>query len=110
MGNFSISIENDGQEGRYVARADGIDEEAEITFTRHGPRLISADHTNAPEALRGTGIAAALVDHLVADARRRGIRVLPACPYIQARYAKHPEWSDVFTVGPGEEPVIGAES
>lgn len=103
-----ITREDGPRRGRYVARLPGIDAEAELTFTHRGPDLISADHTGAPDALRGTGVAAALVDQLVADARQRHFRVIPICPYVRARYAKHPEWRDVFTVGPGETPVLSA--
>jgi hypothetical protein len=49
-----------------------------------------------------------MVDHLVADARARGFKVIPICPYVRARYEKHPEWRDVFTVGPGEKPMLTA--
>jgi predicted GNAT family acetyltransferase len=85
-----------GTAGRYLARIDGIDGEAEITFTLRGPALISADHTNAPESLRGTGAAAALVEHMIADARVNGFKIMPICPYVQAQYRRHPEWSDVM--------------
>jgi hypothetical protein len=40
--------------GRYVARIAGIDGEAELTFTRRSPTLISTDHTGAPDSMRGT--------------------------------------------------------
>lgn len=101
---ITIAIEDGEPRGRYVARVAGIDAEAEITFTHRGPGLISADHTGAPDALRGSGVAAALVDHLVADARARGFKIIPLCPYVRARYEKHPDWRDVFTVAPGETP------
>lgn len=96
----------EGRHGRYVAKIDGIDAEAELTFTNRGEGVISADHTGAPDALRGTGAAAALVRHMVQDARAEGLRVIPICPYVQAQYAKHPEWKDVFTVAPGEKPRL----
>lgn len=104
---ITITIEDDGnRHGRYVARVEGIADEAELTFTHRGDGVISADHTGAPDSLRGTGAAAALVDHLVADARTRGFKVIPICPYVRARYEKHPEWADVFTVAPGEKPKM----
>jgi len=106
MTEISIAIEDGEKRGRYVGRVAGIDAEAEITFTHRGPNLISADHTGSPEELRGTGIASALVDHMVADARKRGFRIIPLCPFVRARYEKHPEWRDVFTVGPGEKPSV----
>ncbi len=98
MSTIQIRIEGGERSGRYVATIEGIDVEAELTFTRQGPGVISADHTGAPEALRGTGVAAALVDYMVADARQRGFKIIPLCSYVRARYAKHPEWREVFTV------------
>lgn len=109
MTEIAITREDsDERHGRYVARIEGIDAEAELTFTRRGPDLISADHTGAPEELRGTGAAGALVDRLVGDARAQDFRIIPLCPYVRARYEKHPEWADVFTVQPGEKPVLRA--
>lgn len=94
--NISIEREDGDGEGRYVARIAGRDGEAEITFTRKGPNLISADHTRAPESMRGTGAAAALVERLIADARREGFKIIPVCTYVQAQYRKHPEWADMI--------------
>ena len=72
--------------------------------TRRGEGRISADHTGAPESLRGTGAAAALVRHMVEDARANGFRILPLCPYVRAQYKRNPDWADVMTLRPGEEP------
>jgi predicted GNAT family acetyltransferase len=103
---INISKEDDGRRGRYVARVAGIDAEAELTFTHAGPGLVRADHTVAPASLKGTGVAAALVDTLVGDARATKSRVIPFCSYVRSRYAKSPEWQDVMTVAPGETPEI----
>ena len=109
MSNITLSKEDDGRHGRYVARVAGMEGEAELTFTHRGPGLVSADHTGAPESLRGTGAAAALVDYLINDAREAGFRIIPLCPYVRARYEKHPDWQDVMTVGPGEKPRLPAK-
>ena len=106
MAEISISKEDDGRHGRYVARIAGVEGEAELTFTHRGPGQISADHTGAPDTMRGTGAAGALVDRLIADARAEGFRIIPLCPYVRARYEKHPGWQDVMTVAPGEMPHI----
>lgn len=106
MSAITIVKQDGPRHGRYVGQVAGIDAEAELTYTHRGPGLISADHTGAPDALRGTGVAAALVDHLIADARATGFRIIPLCPYVRARYEKHAEWRDVMTVGPGEMPHI----
>ncbi len=104
MSEITIRKEDGGRHGRYVATVDKIDAEAELTFTHRGPGLISADHTGAPDALRGTGAATALVDYLIADARANGFKIIPLCPYVRARYENHPDWQDVMTVGPGQTP------
>jgi predicted GNAT family acetyltransferase len=99
-----ISKEDGPRHGRYVARVEGIDAEAELVFTHRGPGLISADHTEAPDALRGTGAARALVDALIADARATPFHIIPLCPFVRAQYVKNPDWQDVMTVAPGEMP------
>ena len=85
-----------GTGGRYVARIDGVDGEAELAYTARGTGRISADHTEAPESMRGTGAALALIEHMVADARVNGFKIVPVCPYVLAQAKKRPEWSDVI--------------
>jgi uncharacterized protein len=101
---IDISKEDDGSRGRYVARVPGHADEAELTFTHSAPGLVSADHTFGPASLKGTGAAAALVDALIADARKTCFRIVPRCSYVRSRYEKHPEWQDVMTVAPGATP------
>lgn len=106
MSKFTFGREEtDARHGRFTATAEGREGEAEITYTRCGTDLISADHTGAPESLRGTGAAAALVAHMVELARNEGFRIIPICPYVRAQYEKHPEWEDVMSVAPGETPA-----
>jgi uncharacterized protein len=96
MPDVTIERQDAGGGGRYVGRIAGIEGEAEITFTRRGPKVINADHTGAPDSMRGTGAALALVAFMVADARRAGFKIIPVCPYVKAQYRKHPEWADVM--------------
>ncbi|MEJ5019052.1 GNAT family N-acetyltransferase [Ochrobactrum vermis] len=98
--------DQDARNGRYVARIEGIEGETEITFTKRGANLISADHTGAPDSMKGTGSAAALVTFMIEDARQNGMKIIPLCPYVRAQYRRHPEWADVMTVPPGEDPAV----
>jgi Predicted acetyltransferase len=107
MTAISIALEKlDAAHGRYVAHVDGRADEAELTFTWRDEHLLSADHTGTPDELRGMGIALALVERLVADARNQGFKIIPLCPYIREKYESHPEWADVMTSAPGELPRI----
>ena len=105
MTDIRLSKEETGpRNGRYVARIDGIEGEGEITFTHRGPGVISADHTGVPESMGGKGVARALLDYMLEDARNAGFRIIPICPYVRGQYARHPEWPPLFTTAPGEDP------
>ena len=96
MSEFQIETEIDGSKGRYVIRQDG--EEAELTFSIASPTMRIADHTGVPDAFRSTGMGHALVEHLVAAARREGFKIVPLCPFVNAERRRHPEWGDAFNV------------
>ncbi|RLJ41338.1 hypothetical protein BCF46_3131 [Litoreibacter meonggei] len=105
MPELVITKENRGEHhGRYVARFDGVEAEGEITFTKRGPDIIGADHTGVPDPMAGQGVAKALLDFMLTDARDNGFRIIPICPYVRKQYARHPEWADLFTTAPGEAP------
>lgn len=100
-----ITLEmQDKRHGRYVARIEGVEGEGEITITRRGPHLISADHTGVPETMTGQGVAPKLLAFMLEDARANDFKIIPLCPYVRAQYARHPEWSGLFTTAPGEDP------
>jgi uncharacterized protein len=96
MSKLTITREDQPTRGRYVARIEGIDAEAEMTFSKAGDALIIADHTSVPDAFRGQGVGRALFDRLVGDAREGGVKIIALCPFVKAESQKRPEWSDVF--------------
>ena len=79
---------------RYVLVEDG--HEAELTLSIMSPKAWIADHTGVPDALRDRGIGHRLVERLVADARAKGARIVPLCPFVNAERRRHPDWADVF--------------
>jgi len=91
-----ISYEDQGQKGRFVAHIAGIDGEGELSISKVSDVLVIADHTFAPDTLRGTGAAMALVQALIADAREKAYRIVPLCPFLRAQSLRHREWSDVI--------------
>lgn len=92
--DFAIQKETTASRGRFFISKDG--EEAELTFSIASPVLLIADHTGVPDSFRGTGAGKALVEALVADARKEGYKVVPLCPFVNAQRQRHPEWADVF--------------
>ena len=52
-------------------------------------------HVETPVAARGRGHAAQLMEAIVADARERGLKVLPLCSYAAAYFRRHAASQDV---------------
>ena len=98
MSDIHIERQETPIKARYAGTVAGREGEAELTYSRARDDLVIADHTFAPDSLRGTGIAAALVDRLITDARSEGFKIIPLCAYVKSQYEKHPEWADVMRV------------
>jgi len=92
---FTITEEVTGSKGRYVAREEGLPD-AEMTYSIANTHLIIIDHTGVPDEWRGKGVGKALVERGVLDARARGVRIVPLCPFAKAQIERHPEWQDVL--------------
>jgi len=91
-----ITREDHPTRGRYVATVDGIEGEAELTYSRASPTLIIADHTEVPDVFRGQGMGRRLAARMVEDARAEGVKIFVLCPFVNAERRKHPDWADVF--------------
>jgi uncharacterized protein len=99
MSDITITLEEQNHKGRYVAHVAGLDEVGEMTFTRLNPKLIIVDHTGVPDSLSGKGVGKALAEYVVAEARAKGFRIVPLCPFLRAQFERHhPEWADVMRV------------
>lgn len=94
MSELEITATDETTHGAYRADVEGADQPAELTWRARGEARI-ADHTFTPPAARGKGIAARLVERMVADAREQGFTIVPQCPYVAAMFRKHPEWADL---------------
>lgn len=91
---ITITRTNETTHGAYRTDVEGSDKPAELTWRAQGNARI-ADHTFTPPEARGKGIAAKLVDALIADAHKEGFTIVPQCPYVAALFRKHPEWAQL---------------
>jgi predicted GNAT family acetyltransferase len=57
--------------------------------------VISFLHTEVEPAFQGAHLATHLARFSLDDARKRGLAVLPFCPYIGSWIKKHPEYADL---------------
>jgi len=91
MTDLKITYTETETKGRYAATQDGMEGEAELTTSKVSPTLIIADHTAVPDSMRGRGVGRALADRLIADARSKGQRIVPLCPFVRAHAVRHRE-------------------
>ena len=116
MRSVFVLIERRGEVIKYVQDKYGHDKVAQIvTFGTLGAKAAIKDtgrvlefpfaETNrlcklVPPEIGGQGVAAALVNALVADAQREGFTIVPQCSYVEAQFKRHPEWSDLLAATP----------
>jgi len=96
---LDITRHDHGAHGEYLARISGSDAVGKLTWVDRGGARI-ADHTLVPREIGGQGVAAALVQALVADAREQNFTIVPQCSYVEAQFRRHPEWSDLLAETP----------
>ena len=97
MQDITITRSDTDSKARYVATIPGVAGEGELTLSKVSATLIIADHTGVPDSMRGLGVAAALAERLIADARAAGQRIVPLCPFLHARAQRHKaDWADVI--------------
>jgi predicted GNAT family acetyltransferase len=65
-----------------------------ITYQLDGD-VISLVHTEVDPAHEGEGHAGTLARGALDDARSRGRRVVPSCPYVASYIEKHPDYADL---------------
>ncbi len=100
MDQSEVTITRHGSEhaGEYHAHVPGAQAIGRLTWVRRDDasgEVRVADHTLVPPAIGGRGVAARLVEALVADARAQGFRIDPTCSYVEALFRRHPDWADL---------------
>jgi len=78
---------------RYEASIDG-DLAGVIEYVvKHG--RLALVHTEVLPAYEGRGVASELIRFAIGDARRRGLLVIPTCPFVRDYVERHPETHEI---------------
>jgi uncharacterized protein len=78
---------------RYELRLDG--RLIGLAAYRRRDGRIALTHTEVDESCEGRGFGSRLAAAALDDARRRGLRVLPLCPFIAHYVQQHPEYQEL---------------
>lgn len=91
--SVELTVADNAEARRYEAR-QGAAVVGFITY-RLDPDRITLIHTEVAPALEGQGIASQLVAGALDDIRRRGLTIVPICPFVHTYLQGHPEYADL---------------
>lgn len=86
------SLKNNEARHRYEFDIEG--RTAHIDYELDG-EVIVLTHTIVPEQYEGQGIGTQLVAAVLSDIRRKGLKVVPQCPFVAVYIERHPIWRDL---------------
>ena len=85
------------EQSRYEARID--DRLVGFVTYQRTSTTITFLHTEVLPGSEGGGVGGRLARGVLDDARARGLRVRPVCPFISAYIRRHPEYTDLVRPG-----------
>jgi hypothetical protein len=86
-------VRNNEAAHRYELEVDGS---LAIAEYRLRDDRITFTHTEVPGELEGQGVGKRLIQAALADARTRGLKVVPACRFVKHYIDTHPEEQDLL--------------
>jgi predicted GNAT family acetyltransferase len=89
----AVEIHDNEARSRYELAVEGGT--AFVIYQLSG-NSIALLHAEVPRHLRGQGIGERMVDAVMADIRRRGLKAVPYCSFVAGYLAEHPEYSDLL--------------
>jgi uncharacterized protein len=78
---------------RFELDADGV---TAVANYRVAGNVMTITHTEVPPHARNRGIASRLIEGVLVEARARGLKIVPLCPFVSAYVDKHPEYRDLL--------------
>ncbi|WP_026532306.1 GNAT family N-acetyltransferase [Arthrobacter sp. H41] len=91
--NQDLTVADDPEENRYVARRAG--EAVGFAAYRQTPGCVVFTHTGVDQDIEGQGVGSALVRAALDDVRRKDLTVSPECSFVAAFIREHEEYQDL---------------
>ena len=94
-----ITVADRPDERRYELLVGG-EHAGELVYRDRGGEVLAFLHTEVDQKLHRQGLGSALVAGALDDARKRGLRVVPLCPFVDAYVHRHPAYADLLVEDP----------
>jgi uncharacterized protein len=96
---LNITVVNRPEEHRYELLVAN-EHAGELVYRERGGKVVAFLHTEVDPARRRRGLGSLFVREALDDARARGLRVVPVCPFVDAHVKRHPEYDDLVVADP----------
>jgi predicted GNAT family acetyltransferase len=94
---MNVTVTDATDRRRYEVQVDG--ELAGFADYQVTADVMVLPHVEVLPRLEGRGLGGTLARAALDDARRRGLRVRPLCPFVRAWIARHPDYADLVREG-----------
>jgi predicted GNAT family acetyltransferase len=90
-------LKDNVQHQRYEFDVEGPKPLIDYIKSTHGTVYLT--HTEVPPSLQGQGVGKELVRQILEDIERRGLTVVPSCPFVASYMKHHPETQKLLAPG-----------
>jgi len=91
-----LDVRDAPRASRYEARSgDALAGFSQYERSDDGEPVFVFTHTEVDPAFEGQGVGGTLVRGALDDVRRRGARIVAACPFVRAWVERHPDYQDL---------------
>lgn len=87
--------QDNGQRGEFYRLDSDGKRIAEISYVWDSKQTLIANHTWVDASLRGQGVARQLLDVLVEFARKKQVKIIPTCSYVDVMFKRDSSLADV---------------
>ncbi len=88
------NVINNQKESRFECANDGY--LSTIAYNvASGGKVLELTHVYVPPQGRGKGIAQAMLEEVLQELQRTGVKIIPVCPFVIGYLRRHPEWKDM---------------
>ena len=93
MPDQTVEVVDNPAEDRYEVRVDG--KLAGAAYYHLRPGRIVFLHTEVDPSYEGHGVGSRLAMEALDEARSKGLRVVPRCPFVARYIREHPDYQDL---------------
>ena len=99
LADDDITVAHRPDERRYELLVGDV-HAGELVYRSRGDDVVAFLHTEVDPNVQRRGLGSALVAGALDDARARGLRVVPICPFVDAYIRRHPDYTDLVVADP----------